>query len=407
MIDWPRRPRLELVEANAELRSDLARALTALGFEVEAVAEASWPGDRDEQARYALHVIDLAAPGASRWLDDPAAAARCLFLAGEAVDAQGLDVLNKPFSIQLLEATLLRRIEAQRAPDRLRADPLLQTRDPRLARSFERAFRVARQECPVCIEGELGTGRRALARAMHASSSRAAEVLLTLEISSLGIRAGESIEQELARVVSSAGVGALLVVEPAALPARVQAALQAELRRSDDGNAPRCITIARRSLDESAREGRLSAELLYRLSGATFQLPPLRDRGADQLALCTAISRRVARELGLASPVLDPALIERLAQEGFAGNQPGLESRLRSAMIRGSEAGSFESFLFESVKSSPALAERPPSLDLKLLERDTIVRALGHAKGNRTHASYALGISVRTLRNKIRDYDLR
>ena len=56
---------------------------------------------------------------------------------------------------------------------------------------------------------------------------------------------------------------------------------------------------------------------------------------------------------------------------------------------------------------SPAYGERPVSFDLRTLERETIVRALEHASGNRTHASHALGISVRTLRNKIREFGLR
>jgi len=404
-----------VVESNPELRNELARALTGLGFEVVAAAEASVPERRDERARYVLHVIDLAAPGAVRWLAEPSSAARCLFLAGEAMDTRALsarvglelDVLVKPFSIQLLEMRLLRRVDGNREPGRLRTDPWLQTGDPRLARTFERAVRVARQECPVCIEGELGTGRRALAGAIHAASSRAGGVLVAVEGSQLVGAATEAVEHELARLVSSAARSTLLVVEPETLPPRVQAALQSELRRIDDAEAVRCITIARRSLDESAREGRLSAELLYRLSGATFKLPPLRERVADQLAICTAIARRVARELGLRSPVLAPELVERLAQEGFAGNRLGLESRLRSALIRAEDTGAFESLLFESPTRVSSPSERPPSLDLKLLERDTIVRALGHAKGNRTHASHALGISVRTLRNKIREYALR
>lgn len=415
VLDGAVRPRLEIVESNAELRNELARALVSLGFEVVAVAEASVPGGPDERARYALRVIDLAAPGAARWLEEPSSADRCLFLAGEAMEPRALsarvglelDVLVKPFSIQRLEARLLRRIEADREPNRLRLDPLLQTRDPRLARSLERAWRVARQDCPVSIEGELGTGRRALARAIHAASPRAGEILICIESSALVGPSGDSVEQELARLVSSAARGTLLVVEPESLPERVQAALQSELRRVDDAEAPRCITIARRSLDESAREGRLSAELLYRLSGATLELPSLRERTADQLAICTSIARRVARELGLRSPILELALVERLSQEGFPGNRLGLESRLRSALIRADSTGTFESLLFESSEPISSAAERPPSLDLKLLERDTIIRALGHAKGNRTHASHALGISVRTLRNKIREYALR
>ncbi len=407
--------RVEVVEADERLRFELARALSRLGFEVATAARAEAPGSRDDGSRYALRVIDLAADGAERWLADPAAAGRCLFLAGEVVDARSLairlghdlDLLFKPFSIQALEARLLRRLEGLRAPERLRSDPLLQTRAPRLARIFERALEVARRDCPISLEGELGTGRRALARALHAASARSGEGLHVLERTSLADGAGGALEHDLRRRVAQAGEGTLLVVEPESWPVRAQRALQAALRGDAEDQAPRCITISRVPLDESAREGRLPAELLYRLSGATFRLPPFRERSEDQLALCTAIARRVARELGLASPVVGPALVERLACEGFPGNRLGLESRLRSALIRGEETSSLESLLFEPSGPVAASVVSPPSLDLRTLERETIVRALGHAKGNRTHASAALGISVRTLRNKIREYGLR
>jgi|JI10StandDraft_1071094.scaffolds.fasta_scaffold150952_5 two-component system response regulator FlrC len=407
--------RIEIVEPDAGLRSELARALSRLGFEVATAVRVEPPARQGEGVRYALRVIDLAADGASGWLADPAAAGRCVFLAGEAVRTpslaarigRDLDVLFKPFSIQALEARLLRRLEALRAPERLRSDPLLQTRDPRLARIFERGFEIARRDCPINLEGELGTGRRAFARALHAASTRSGEGLRVLESSSLAAETGEGLEHELRRRVAQAAEGTLLVVEPESLPFRAQRALQSALRGEAEEGTPRCITISRAPLDESAREGRLSAELFYRLSGATFRLPPLRERREDQLAVCTSIARRVARELGLESPVVEPALIERLARDGFPGNRLGLESRLRSALIRAEASSDLESLLFEPARTSVAPVEPPPSLDLKTLERETIVRALGHANGNRTHASAALGISVRTLRNKIREYGLR
>jgi DNA-binding NtrC family response regulator len=407
--------RIEIVETDEGLRSELARALSRLGFEVATAARAEAPGRPDEGVRYGLRIIDVAADGAERWLADPAAAGRCLFLAGEAFEARSLatrpgrdlDVLFKPFSIQSLEARLLRRLDALRAPERLRSDPLLQTRDPRLARIFERAFEIGRTECPINLEGEIGTGRRGLARALHAVSARSGEGLIVLESANLAAGTSDALEHDLRRRVAQAVEGTLLVVEPESLPFRAQRTLQTALRGEADEGTPRCITISRAPLDEAAREGRLSPELFYRLSGATFRLPPLRERREDQLALCTAIARRVARELGLASPLVEPALIERLARDGFPGNRLGLESRLRSALIRAEETSDLESLLFEPARPVVAAVERPPSLDLKTLERETIVRALGHANGNRTHASAALGISVRTLRNKIREYGLR
>ena len=307
MLEWPRRPRIQLVEASPALRAELARAVQSSGFEVDALAEVAAPDPANASQRYALHVIDLAAPGASRWLRDPITADRSLFLVGETADARAiareagreLDVLRKPFSIQALEARIQSRVERLDAAVLFRMEPLLQTRDPRLARVFERAYRVARQDCSISIEGELGTGRRALARAIHAASARADAMLLPLECRDLSDRAGEAALHELARRVANAAQATLLLIDPEALSARAQGVLQAALRGGEDGRVPRCITISRVSLDESAREGQLSSELLYRLSGVRIQMPPLRERAADQLAICSLIARRVARELGI------------------------------------------------------------------------------------------------------------
>lgn len=420
MIEGPMSLRIEIVERDEALRSELARALARLGFEVEVRGQALAPADPEAQTRYALRVVDLSAPGASRWLEDPELASRCLFLAGQSVPACGLaspparplDVLFKPFSIQRLEDRVMRRVEASRGPDRLRNDPLLQTRDPRLARLFERALEIARRACPISLEGELGTGRRALARAIHAASARSGGRLVVLESTDVVESAGAALERILLERVSNALEGTLLVVEPELFGDRAQRVLQRALRDPAEDDGPRCISISRGPLDESARAGRLSVELLYRLSGATFRLPPLRERDADRRAICTAVARRVARELGLESPILDDALVDRLAREGFPGNRLGLESRLRAALLRSEPAEPLESRHLEPARSLPAAADRAAkpvleTLDLKTLERETIIRALGHAHGNRTHASAALGISVRTLRNKIREYGLR
>ena len=104
---------------------------------------------------------------------------------------------------------------------------------------------------------------------------------------------------------------------------------------------------------------------------------------------------------------LGEGAICRSSADGFPGNLLGLESRLRSALIRseGRPEGLRRAVRAES--APPSRSEVEASLNLKQLERDAIVRALAHWQGNRTRASESLGISVRTLRNKIREYALR
>ncbi|MFO0687186.1 MAG: helix-turn-helix domain-containing protein [Myxococcota bacterium] len=415
MLEAGRSARVRVVEANAALRAAIVGAVVGSGFEASAMAEAGSPVDRELAVRHALHLIDLGALGAPGWLVDPEARARSLFLAADRGEAAALaqrygpalDLLVKPFSVQALEARLLARLESRDARRGVLLDPMLQTRDERFARTLERAWRLARLEGPLCIAGELGTGRRALAQAIVAASPRAA--LPSVAIDGLGLEAGpgDGLERELAEQVARAGTGTLLVIEPADWSPRAQAALLAPLRALEEEEAPRCITLARAPIDPGPGDGRLLVELAYRLAGPTLVLPPIRERAVDQLALCQMLARRVARSLGRATPVLDEALLAALARDGYPGNRFGIESRLRGAWI-----GDFDRPAREEAEApmrDPAAggAERLDSVDLRRLERDAIVRALGQTKGNRTHASQALGISVRTLRNKIREYGLR
>ena len=201
----------------------------------------------------------------------------------------------------------------------------------------------------------------------------------------------------------------MLLIEPDEWPVHAGEALIAGLRRIQGETGPRCLVITKQPLPQSVREGRLPVELQYRLDAAQLRMPPIRERVRDQLALCSATARRVARELGLESPSIRGEIVEWLRAEGFSGNQLGLESRLRSALVRAGEQGDLLTALRgESGDAAAALPERgAESLNLKELERETIIRALAHWDGNRTRASETLGISVRTLRNKIREYALR
>lgn len=407
--------RVRIVEANAALRAAIVRAVVGSGFEASAGAEAGSPVDRELGARHALHVIDLAASGAPGWLVDPQARARSLFLAADRAEAVALarrygpelEVLVKPFSVQTLEAKLLARLQGREERRSALLDPILQTRDERFAHTLERAWRLARQEGPLCIAGELGTGRRALAQAIVSASRRADLACLAIEGIGLTAGPGDALEREISLQVARARHGTLLVIEPADWSPRAQAALLAPLRAQDDDEAPRCLTLARTPIDPGLGDGRILVELAYRLAGPTLVVPSIRERAVDQADLCSAFARRIARELGRATPIVDRGVLEALARDGFPGNRLGIESRLRSALIRSAEGASLEAALGPERDARDEAPASAASVDLRLLERDAIVRALGQSKGNRTHASHALGISVRTLRNKIREYGLR
>lgn len=435
-------PRVVLVESDPALRAALARALASSGFEVVAEDRVDPAADAAFGPGSPLHVVDLDAAGASAWLGLPAARAISVFLATDAEIADRVerrhgatvDVLVKPFPVERLEAKLIGRQRLRAGASRVPLDPILQTRDARLARVLAQADRLALIDGPVCIVGELGTGRRALARSIHAASPRSGEPCATLEATDLLEQAGDTLERVLEQRVALTGSGTLIVVEPAEWKVRGQVALQSLLREAGDGSGPRCITLARSPLEAAMRDGRIGAELAYRLSGPVLALPPLRERVVDQLDYCTALARRLAQTLALPTPRIDRAFVEALARAGFPGNRLGVENQLRRSLIGAGEGGVGAAASGASMGtagpgvSGPGLSDpgnarsgHPATssarvrsgddgeavLDLRALEREAIVRALARMQGNRTHASRALGISVRTLRNKIREYGLR
>ncbi len=421
LLDHPA-PRLLLIESHASLRKDLSAALERAGFQVDAFADAlDAEAEAALAARPMLQMVDPNAEGAEAWLATAAAdkdrRRPTLILANAGLgqaDAnawlqQGFSTLYKPFSLSILEQRIV-EILGRRPPRTPAAvDPMLVTEEPDLLATFGRARKWASRSFSICIEGEIGTGRRALARAIHHWGSASLRPCAVLERSSVESSAPAQVGGLIEDTLGKARDGSMILIEPDEWPAHAGEALITGLRRVQGESGPRCLVITKQPLPQSVREGRLAVELQYRLDAAQLRMPPIRERTRDQLALCTATGRRVARELGLETPLIRQDMVEFLAAEGFPGNRLGLESRLRSALVRAGEQGDLLAALRgESADAAVGLPARgAESLNLKELERETIIRALAHWDGNRTRASETLGISVRTLRNKIREYALR
>jgi len=406
--------RISLVESNAALRRDLGGALERSGFRVDAVPDAAEARQRASCWHPTLRILDLGAPGVSDWLEQEAFDGATILLAAGTpevrriaqLDPQAHEVLRKPFAYAQLESSILARLRLDELPGGFSGEPILDTDEPLLRRVLDRARRLAGRPLAISIVGEIGSGRRALADRIHAWSPRRNLPLVRLERAELESLGEARAEEVVAAAIARAGQGTLVLVEPGEQPLRVQQAILSALRRLGS-EGPRWLSVARGTLEGSVRDGSLLLELQYRLEVTSLALPPLRERRRDRESICRSAAARVARALGQAPPAIDGELVELLARDGFPGNWMGLESRLRGLLLQGGpgDAGLRALAGCESTRESAASAG--PRLNLKSLERDTIIRALAHWGGNRTRASESLGISVRTLRNKIREYDLR
>jgi DNA-binding NtrC family response regulator len=311
-------------------------------------------------------------------------------------------------------------------------------RDPAMLACLARAEQVAGSDATVLITGESGTGKEVLAHHIHRHSRRAAGRLVALNCAAIPEALLESelfghekgaFSGALARRIGkfeAADGGTLLLDEIGELDIRLQAKLLRALQQREidrvGGEAPvrvdvRVLAATNRDLRAEAEAGRFREDLLFRLDVISLRIPPLRERPLDIAPLATNFARRYASLNGLPERALAAAAIERLRGHAWRGNVRELENTLHRAVLLASgpsiEAEDIELSgpaapraadpVSASASSAPGLAGLV-GRRMEDVERDLILETLHRTEGNRTHAAGMLGISIRALRNKLRDY---
>lgn len=348
-------------------------------------------------------------------------------------DADG-EVLHKPCSPERL-ARLLERLEREarlrRENEYLRQELLGATENGWIARSaamaeaLRSASRSARSRGAVLLTGEPGSGRRRLARFVHYHSQRAGRPIVRLAC-------GELEEDELAArlfgdapdlwsgasLLEIADGGTLLLEEVHELPRALQERLSVVLAegRLHAHARPialdlRVIATSRRELGPLVASGALAENFHRLLCELPIRVPALRERGEDVAPLAQHLATSVARELGRASMRIAPAAEERLLAWSWPGNVRELECVVSRAAIlaRGDEIGPGEIVLGSNERSSFASAPEPDDLARRLanlkiadIERMAILATLESTHGNKTEAARRLGLTARTLSNKLK-----
>ena len=183
----------------------------------------------------------------------------------------------------------------------------------------------------------------------------------------------------------------------------------------------RIIATSNRNLSEAVREGKFREDLLYRLNVVNLKIPPLRERPADVLELAQHFVRIYSQANGLPPRPLSAEARRQLAVNRWLGNVRELENTIHRAvlMASGEEIGidgivTPDGVRLDQAKNPPAVAHATLAAETVTralvgrtvadVERDLILETLKHCLGNRTHAANILGISIRTLRNKLNEY---
>jgi DNA-binding NtrC family response regulator len=330
--------------------------------------------------------------------------------------------------------------------------PTMVIRDPAMAALVRRVEQVAPSDASVLIVGESGTGKELIARHLHRCSGRHGggfiaincagmpDVLLESEL--FGHEKGAffgAMSRRIGRFEAASG-GTLLLDEIGDMDLRMQAkVLRAVQQREIDrvgGNRPvpvdvRIVATTNRNLPQQVRLGRFREDLLFRLNVLTLKVPPLRERPADIPALADFFARKFARANARSNGVVSPKAMALLAQHTWPGNVRELENVMHRAVLI--ETGScITSVTFDADMTGPVAegVAHPDAMDLpppsgsaaigagacrgvlptagrtiEAVEKDMILDTLCHSKGNRSHAAAVLGISIRTLRNKLHEYE--
>jgi transcriptional regulator with GAF, ATPase, and Fis domain len=303
------------------------------------------------------------------------------------------------------------------------------TADLEMARILQTVHQIATTEMPVLIEGETGTGKELIARAVYRHSSRVKGPFITLNCGAIpatligselfGYVQGAFTGANRDRIgfIGAAHRGTLFLDEIGDLPLDLQPHLLRVLQSGEftrlgtsrtEQVDVRFIAATNRDLESEVKAGRFRADLFFRLSAITIRLPPLRDRPHDIRLLAEHFVRAAASRYGRPVPRLAEDCLAALTAYSFPGNVRELESEMaRLAALAPADAPCGAELLNERIRrsnsDSPVSAQALPVAVMSLheMEKQLIFSVLQHTGGNRTRASEILGISREGLRTKL------
>lgn len=312
--------------------------------------------------------------------------------------------------------------------------------DPCMRPLIQLAERVANSDASVLITGESGTGKEVMARFIHRKSRRTTSNFVSVNCAAIPDNLLESelfghekgaftgaVARRIGKFEEANG-GTLLLDEISEMDQRLQAKLLRAIQEREidrvGGTQPikidiRLIATSNRDLEEEVKAKRFREDLYFRLNVVNIKMPPLRERMADVVPLAEHFAHKYATANGLDDRPFTPAAIAQLQAHYWRGNVRELENTMHRAVLlaRGPNIEedaimlSGQNFAPEGSSSnsaqtatSRALAGSQVGRTVADVERDLIIDTLTHCLGNRTHAANILGISIRTLRNKLKLY---
>lgn len=358
---------------------------------------------------------------------------RSVGAAVDALRAGATDYLVSPFEYDSLLRSVHRLLDASGAASAGVDDPSpFVTMDPDMREMLELVRSVAGSDATILIEGESGTGKELLARLVHECSPRRNREMISVNCAALppGLLESELFGHERGAFTGavSRSIGkfelahgsTILLDEIGELEIGLQAkllrALQEKQVQRIGARRPvnvdfRLVATTNRCLIEEARAGRFREDLFYRLNVIPIRLKPLRERRGDLARLIDLFLDRHV-QLGRRAPRFPADTLAILQAHAWPGNVRELENLIeRLVLTCGGRDVRPSDLSFSNIDPGPVTSPSPttalpPFRTIREMERWLIVDTLRRLDGNRTQAARELGISLRTLRNKIREYQV-
>jgi DNA-binding NtrC family response regulator len=438
-----RQARILIVEDDPHMREGLTASIEKKGHKVEVACDALEAKLKLAGQGFDLVITDLRMPKGSGMdvLDctrnlQPATPVVVITAYGtvekavEAMKKGAVDFIQKPFSLTDLWETLDRCLGSRGAhgPDRAGSDPqAILTRNSQMLLILQRARAVAGTKVPVLLQGESGTGKELLARFIHRNSPRAHKPLVAVNCAAIPDNLLESelfghekgaftgaISRKIGKFEQANG-STLLLDEIGEMSLNLQAKLLRVLQEWEvdrlGGNGPiavdvRVIATTNADLLEGVRNGKFREDLYFRLSVMPLRLPPLRERKEDIPLLAEHFLKLACREHSRSIRGFTPRAMEKLEGHDWPGNVRELKNVIERAVLlaSGDLVGEKDVWIEQLAGKEPEGIPGNGGKSLKDMERELILKTLEMEGWNRTRASAKLGISIRTLRNKLQEY---
>jgi DNA-binding NtrC family response regulator len=451
--------RILVVDDDHSMRLALSESLESCGYAIVAAENGQKALELFKKGTFDLVLTDMKMPGITgievlRGVKElspeiPVILITAYGTVGTAVAAMkegAAEFIMKPFSLDDLEAVVKNVLNAfTKKP--LQKQEILQpaqriiTKDPKFISIIEMLKNVAKSKSSIMIQGESGTGKELLAKHVHYHSNRRNQPFVAvncaaipdnlLESEMFGYEKGAftGASQKKLGKFELAHTGTLLLDEVSEMDIHLQAKLLRVIQESEvdrlGGNAPilvdvRIIATTNVHLPAAIVNKTFRGDLYYRLNVIPVKIPPLRERNGDILYLTDHFLEKFAGERGLKKPLLSDRAAALLKTYDFPGNVRELENIIeRAVLMTDGSCISPESLCIDpregeeavlAAESAPApphardVTPLNPAKTLKDVEKTLICDTLNRMDGNKTKAAKLLGISVRTLWNKVNEY---